>query len=356
MTGRGIDQILPFPSSPDIYEPYVTDAGDYVELAERAHGAIPRPADFSYIWGDALDVFARAQPDMTIFNLETSITRCLTPWPGKEIQYKMNPANLRCLTVTPVDCCALANNHVADWGFAGLEETLESLRRVGIGYCGAGTNADAAWGPFIKVLDGGTKIVVFSFGSSTSGVPDEWAATPLRSGVALLPDLSRTTVGRITKLVERAKHENDIVVVSLHWGGNWGYAIPDEFRAFGHDLIDLAHVDIVHGHSSHHPRPFEVYNGKLILYGCGDFVNDYEGISGYERYRDDLALLYIPRVEPSDGHLIELEMRSFQMRRFRLKNATPADVEWVRLTLNRTGEQFGVEVVSDEGGGLLARP
>ena len=51
---------------------------------------------------------------------------------------------------------------------------------------------------------------------------------------------------------------------------------PSQIR-FAHRLID-AGVDVVHGHSSHHPRPIEVYRGKLILYGCGDTIDDYEGI------------------------------------------------------------------------------
>lgn len=40
-----------------------------------------------------------------------------------------------------------------------------------------------------------------------------------------------------------------------------------------------AGVDVVHGHSSHHAKGAEVYRGKLILYGAGDLISDYEGIS-----------------------------------------------------------------------------
>ncbi len=54
MPGRGIDQILPTPSSPELYEPYVRDARDYVALAETRSGAIARPVHHAYIWGDAL--------------------------------------------------------------------------------------------------------------------------------------------------------------------------------------------------------------------------------------------------------------------------------------------------------------
>jgi poly-gamma-glutamate synthesis protein (capsule biosynthesis protein) len=48
-------------------------------------------------------------------------------------------------------------------------------------------------------------------------------------------------------------------------------AEPAQIR-FTHRQIDEG-VDVVHGHSSHHPRPIEVYRGKLILYGCGDTID-----------------------------------------------------------------------------------
>src|SRR4051812_41512704 len=54
MLGRGVDQILPHPSSPEIFEDYIRDARDYVTLAERRNGRIPRSVPFDYPWGDAL--------------------------------------------------------------------------------------------------------------------------------------------------------------------------------------------------------------------------------------------------------------------------------------------------------------
>src|SRR5690606_10004038 len=96
------------------------------------------------------------------------------------------------------------------------------------------------------------------------------------------------------------------VVVSIHWGSNWGYEVTDAQVAFAHALIDGG-VDVVHGHSSHHPRPFEVYRDRLVLYGCGDFLNDYEGISGYEAYRSELTLLYLPTLAP-DGALRSMSL------------------------------------------------
>ena len=138
MTGRGIDQILPYPSNPVIYEPYVKDAREYVRLAEEKNGVISKPVNFDYIWGDALFHLERLAPDLRIINLETSITTSEEYWRGKQINYRMNPKNTPCLTAAKIDCCSTANNHVLDWGYSGLEETLETLRKAGIKSSGAG--------------------------------------------------------------------------------------------------------------------------------------------------------------------------------------------------------------------------
>ena len=73
MTGRGIDQALPHPGDPRLHEPNIRNASDYVALAECANGPLPRPIDFNYIWGDALEAFEREQPGAKIINLETAI-------------------------------------------------------------------------------------------------------------------------------------------------------------------------------------------------------------------------------------------------------------------------------------------
>jgi poly-gamma-glutamate capsule biosynthesis protein CapA/YwtB (metallophosphatase superfamily) len=119
-------------------------------------------------------------------------------------------------------------------------------------------------------------------------------------------------------------------------------------RKFAHQLIDTAGVDLIHGHSSHHVKAVEVYRGKLVLYGCGDFLNDYEGIGGSEYYRDDLAVMYFASVDPSTGMLLRLQMTPTQTRRFRVNRASNADAEWLKDLLNREGERFGNRVVRNE--------
>jgi poly-gamma-glutamate synthesis protein (capsule biosynthesis protein) len=148
----------------------------------------------------------------------------------------------------------------------------------------------------------------------------------------------------------------DRVVVSVHWGGNWGYAVSREERAFAHRLIDAGAADVLHGHSSHHPRGIELYRGRAILYGCGDFLNDYEGIAGYEEFRDDLTLMYFPTVEPDTGRLERLRMTPMQIRNLRVNRATPADAAWLGATLGRISRPFGTRVEPAAGGALALGP
>jgi poly-gamma-glutamate synthesis protein (capsule biosynthesis protein) len=352
MTGRGVDQVLPHPSDPRIHERVVQSASDYVELAERANGPIPRPVGFSYVWGDALEELDRVAPDVRIVNLETSVTTSAN-WLAKGINYRMHPSNVPCLTAARIDCCALANNHVLDWGRAGLAETLETLRKVRVKTAGAGRDAGEAAAPAIIEVGHRGRVIVFSFGSVTSGIPPDWAASADRPGVNLLPDLSNGTVDSIAGAVRAVKRPRDIVVASIHWGGNWGYRIPREQRTFAHRLIDTAAVDIVHGHSSHHAKGIEVYGDKPILYGCGDFLTDYEGIGGYEAYRGDLALMYFPSMDPATGKLVRFELTPLQIRRFRLHRAERSDARWLRDALEREGRELGTGAELREDGGLV---
>jgi poly-gamma-glutamate capsule biosynthesis protein CapA/YwtB (metallophosphatase superfamily) len=343
MTGRGIDQILPHPSDPVLYEPYIKSARRYVELAEEVSGPIPKPVDFAYIWGDALEELEQVAPDARIINLETAVTRS-NDWEDKGINYRMHPDNVACLTAAKIDCCVLANNHVLDWGTAGLVDTLETLRNAPIKTTGAGRNLKEAKAPAVlEIVDKG-RILVFAYGSETSGVPWSWAASAEKPGVNFLSDFSDTTIEHIKSCVREVQQPGDIMVVSLHWGANWGYSVPRRQRAFVHRLIDDASVHLIYGHSSHHVKGIEVYKERLILYGCGDFLDDYEGIGGYENYRGDLSLMYFATVDPSTGTLVSLHMTPMQIKRFRENRASTDDTAWLRNILTKEGRRFGTRV------------
>jgi poly-gamma-glutamate synthesis protein (capsule biosynthesis protein) len=351
MTGRGIDQALPRPANPVLYEPYVHDAREYLQLAEKAHGSIPHPLSFDYIWGDALQELERGQVDLRIANLETAITSAETPWPGKAIQYRMHPQNIGCLSAADISVWALANNHVLDWRYDGLSETLRTLDAAGIAHSGAGNDSDEAMQPAVLGTVGKGRLLLFSFGSTTSGISQDWKATSISPGVNLLDDLSETTAARMCDQMRAHQQLGDLIVASIHWGSNWGYEIPREQVMFAHRLIEEG-VAIVHGHSSHHVKAFEVFRGRLILYGCGDFLTDYEGISGHETFRGDLALMYLVELDSDSGELIAARLVPMRMRRFRLERASAPDARWLCNLVNELGKQFGTGARLEEDNSL----
>ena len=170
---------------------------------------------------------------------------------------------------------------------------------------------------------------IVAAGLRSSGVPPHWAASDARAGVAYVGDLSDVSAHAVAHRAAAVKQAGDLAVVSLHWGSNWGYEIDDEQVRFAHALID-AGVDVVYGHSSHHPRPIEVCR-KLVVYGCGDLVNDYEGIQPYRAFRDDLRVLYFASLD-AGGDLSALRMVALRVRRMRLERAGHEDTEWLRAT------------------------
>jgi poly-gamma-glutamate synthesis protein (capsule biosynthesis protein) len=353
MLGRGIDQILQHPSDPVLYEPYVQNALGYVELAERESGKIPRRVSPPYVWGDALPELERRGAEVRIINLETSVTRNDEPW-LKGINYRMHPDNVGCLTAAGIDCCVVANNHVLDWELAGLAETLSTLERARVPTAGAGQDLVGAMAPAILSTGAGGRVLVFAAATGDSGVPRTWAAEKGRPGVHRLADLSEETVSEIAAHVRRHARSGDLVVYSLHWGGNWGYEVTREERAFAHALIDEAGVDIVHGHSSHHVKPLEVHHERLILYGAGDFLTDYEGIRGHEEFRDELGLMYFPTLG-EEGRLLELTMTPTRVRQFRVNHANAEGKEWLFRTMKNLCAPYGGDIEERADGAFTLR-
>jgi poly-gamma-glutamate synthesis protein (capsule biosynthesis protein) len=349
MTGRGIDQILPSPADPVLHEAYMNSALGYVALAERLSGPIPRPVPFAYVWGDALAAIERRGPDLRVVNLETSVTADGTA-EAKGINYRMHPGNLPCLAAAGVDCCVLANNHVLDWGVAGLADTLAALAEAGIASAGAGLAAAATRPAALRAGRG--RLLVFAYACPTSGVPAHWAAGDDRPGVSFLPDLGDASLARVAADVSRWVRPADAVMVSIHWGPNWGYRVAADHRHFAERLVEEAGVHLVHGHSSHHPIGIEVRSGRPVLYGCGDLINDYEGIGGYDAYRAELVLGYFLELDDADHALRSLEMVPFRLRRFRLCRPAPEEVDWLRARMDRECRTFGHRVHATDDGTL----
>jgi len=203
MTGRGIDQLLPQPGRPNLYEGYVTDARDYVRLAEQASGPIRRPVSLDYVWGEALAEIDRRSPQLRIVNLETAITTCEDAWPGKGIHYRMHPANAGCLSAARIDACVLANNHVLDWGARGSPRrcaccTKRASARPGWRRRGAGGGAGR-----LRVSRR-RRLLLFAAADEASGVPRRWRATHAESGVRLLDEVSARGAQPLARAIARS--------------------------------------------------------------------------------------------------------------------------------------------------------
>ena len=154
--------------------------------------------------------------------------------------------------------------------------------------------------------------------------------------------------------MQAARRPGDVAIVSIHWGSNWGYGVDSDQVRFARRLIDGG-IDLVHGHSSHHPRPIEVYRGKLILYGCGDCIDDYEGITGHRAYRPDLRLLYFASLDPGTGQLAALRMAPMHAEKMRLRHAPAADRQWLTAILDRISHGFGTRIDLRPDGMLALR-
>ena len=352
MTGRGVDQILPHPGEPTLHEHSVRDARRYVELAEALNGPIPRQSASP---GRGVTPYERVEeeaPDLWLVNLETSVTRNDDYDPGKDVHYRMNPDNMPCLTVARLDVCTLANNHVLDFGIRGLEERSTrwlpppSRRRRWPGRPRGAAAGDRRRQP--RQDHGFLGRHALQWRSGTVGGDQRAAWGELRrNGI-------RRCGTDLLEQVRHAKHRGTSSSCPIHWGSNWGYRVPAADVRLAHLLIDGG-VDVLYGHSSHHPRPIEIYRGKLVLYGCGDLVDDYEGIAGYEEYRDDLRLLYLATIHVETGRLSALRMVPFQARQLRLHRASAEDSTLLAAVLDRISRSFGSGVDVAPGGTLVLK-
>lgn len=356
MLGRGVDQILPRPGPRRLFESGVKDAREYVALAAAKNGAVPLPVPSSWVWGDALVELARHDARVRIVNLETAVTGRGTPWPGKGIHYRMSPSNAGALTEFGVDVCCVANNHVLDWGQEGLHDTLAALDRQHIAHVGAGrSQADAHGRAVVEVpRSGGRRVLVVGVAGRDCGVPDAWAARGLHSGIALLPSYAVSVADALAARATADRRNGDVVVVSLHWGSNWGEAMSADHVRFARRLVDGG-VDVVHGHSSHHPRAVERHGRGIILYGCGDLVDDYEGIEGSAPFRSDLVLLYFVTFA-DDRAAPQLTMTPMRLRRLRLERANAADRAALGANLGAASAPFGTVIDDGPGGDFVLRP
>ena len=280
---------------------------------------------------EALAHLGRA--DICFINCEMPLTRS-----GSRVEKTFNlrsdPEIGHDLAALGVHVVSLANNHMLDYGYDGLRETLQTVDSLGIARVGAGLTLDEALRPHIRSVSGKR----FAFLGVAATLPPGFAAGVDRPGVAPIrvsfsfevdtnlmaeqpgtAPLVRTCavqadVDRVTAAIAGARREADHVVVAVHWGTTRRRVTPyqgmiAEYQGpLGRAFID-AGADIVLGNHSHNLHGVEVYRGRPIFYSLGNFIfqrpHDYmepESVIVVTEFADDsLRVRLVPVLVNAEG-------------------------------------------------------
>lgn len=347
MLGRLIDQLLP--SS----VPAPEDASHAAHFRSRH----PHLKSYTHLspFGNALPLFRSSS--LVLGNLETAATLHPGPWPNKVFNYRTHPANICSLVDAGVSYVSLANNHTLDFGEQGLLDTVKAIRKTGIVCAGAGETRDQAEQPAVLRLprsqtqpnQDSHEVHCFSF----SDHPSDWADIALFNHISY-DATSRQRMKR--HLLAPISHKPALRVVSVHWGPNYAWQPASEIRALAKWLVDECDVDIIHGHSSHHIQGVEVLSSKgrnaLVVYGCGDFVDDY---AVNATFRNDLSAAWrvSVRERPATGrwHVEKLEVFPNRIKTFQanLLDQEDEDHAWVVSRFRHLCGEMGTDVDEELG-------
>jgi len=201
--------------------------------------------------------------DFAALNLETAVTSRGTPQP-KTYHFRTMPAAFTALRDAGIDLVTMANNHVLDYGPAGLADTLAAARTARFPYVGIGVNAAAAWAPYVTTIKG-VKIAVIGV-SQVTELASSWVATPSRPGEANAFDLARTLAA-----VRAARRLASIVIVFMHWGTE-GQACPDQAQLSLAPKLAAAGASIVIGAHAHMLQGSGWLGRTFVAYGMGNFL------------------------------------------------------------------------------------
>jgi poly-gamma-glutamate synthesis protein (capsule biosynthesis protein) len=199
-----------------------------------------------------------------------------------------DPDNLGAVARGGIGVATLAGNHIFDSGPNGVEDTITALHELGIATAGAGMTIDEARRPAI-VERVGLRIGVLSYNCVG---PRESRATSRKAGAAALDVLTHyeldyagpggppraytfvapESLDALRSDLLAVRDAVDVVAVAFHKG--IGH-IPVEVHAYERELgrvaIDCG-ADVVVGHHAHILRGIEIYRGKPVFHGLGNFV------------------------------------------------------------------------------------
>ncbi|KAJ9624596.1 uncharacterized protein PV06_06406 [Exophiala oligosperma] len=355
MIGRLVDALLPTSIAREQPASCPEHAAQTVDKYIIPKNPQLKSYDYLSPWGNAGHLIRSS--DGVVVNLETALTTTTVPWPGKVFNYRSHPGNVRCLVDVGLGggsqraSVCLANNHTLDWNREGLLETVQTLTEAGIEFAGAGRTKEEASQPgTIKLGNGSWLVKCWSF----SDHPADWRGEEcfnLIDYTRTSRDLMRRQITTEDENQRSGQKRSTLKVVSVHWGPNYRWQPSQEIVSTAHWLIDECDVDIIHGHSSHHIQGVEVYKGKLIVYGCGDFVDDYAVDSAW---RNDLSAAWRVTVGETTADRLavkKLEVFPNRIQKFqaRLLEAEDEDHKWVETKFRELCATFHTVVDDDLG-------
>ena len=244
------------------------------------------------------------EADFTALNLETAVTGRGTPQP-KTYHFRARPAAFTALREGGVDLATLANNHVLDYGQAGLADTLAAARAARFPIVGIGMNAAQAWAPYVTTIKG-VKIAIIGV-SQVAELAPEWVATSTRPGEANAIDLASTLAA-----VRAAKRLASVVIVFMHWGTE-GTECPDSNQLSLAPRLAAAGASIIIGAHAHMLQGSGWLGHTFVAYGMANFLwweNSYSTATGVLMLtlqpHGPLTSRFIPAVVSATGQPIPL--------------------------------------------------
>lgn len=283
------------------------------------------------LWGDVLPWLDSL--DGVFGNLECCLSNRGSPRPGRTYHFRASPDwTLSALTRGNLSWLSLANNHVLDYGVQAFNDTRRHLDTAGIQHAGAGPSLRAAIQP-ADVTINDLSVAVIAITDRAPG----YAAGPDQPGTAFARiGVTRTARPLVQAALDRVSAvEQDVVVVSLHWGPNWVTTPAERYQAFAHWLIDQD-VDIVHGHSAHVVQGIEIYQGCPILHDMGDFVDDY---AVKHDLHNDRSFLFEVGLAPEGA--VSVRLRPVEILDQRVTQADPTAAKWLREVMRERSTAFG---------------
>lgn len=234
-------------------------AGD-VHFAERTADRLA--ADPSTAFGVAAPGLEVA--DLTVVNLETAITTGGEPEP-KSFTFRAPPSAFDALRDAGVDVASMANNHGADYGMAGVQDSLDAIAASGFPVIGFGKDAAAAYAPIHRDING-VDVAIIAASQVRDHTLENFSAGATSPGIANAFDPT------VIENVKAAVAKGSTVVVFLHWGTEYEGCpngdqehLADELAAAGATAVIGTHAHVLQGAGW---RP----DGAYVAYGLGNYL------------------------------------------------------------------------------------